>query len=470
MPVSLYENKELELTRRHFINSYPPFNLTRPVESEALLQPAELLLYLHIPFCPTICTYCFYKKFGNPSHSVVETYLQYLKREIELFAAAESMRRRRALKTIYIGGGTPTVLTADQLADLMSVVRSHFDCSALQEFSCEIMPHAPTAGADKLTALKELGVTRISFGVESFDEELLHRHNRPCSRELYDRTYQMVCDLQFDNVNVDMMSGLAGATWDTWTADVQSLIRWSPPSTTIYKTEVYYNTTMFAGMRLGKSSPALISDEEEIRHIRHAYQALQQSGYMVDTCASLLREPRFTHLHYRSHFEGSELKGLGLSAHSCFGGALHQNASELTDYYAMLDVGRLPIKRAHRLSARDRISQAMVYGLKYLAVSRAQFVERFGIDMTVLYGPLIRQLVDSGVLTLDDEYLRITPEHYIFVDDVCRQFFLPEYQDMMLAHVERNEVTVSIGRRNQATIAAEEDSTHESRPDQVHTA
>jgi oxygen-independent coproporphyrinogen III oxidase len=455
MSVSLYEDRPLELRRRHFINSYPPFNHARPVEGEEMYRPGELLLYLHIPFCPTICTYCFYKKFGNPTRAAVDIYLQYLKREIELFAAAEaSARGPRPLKTIYMGGGTPTVLTAEQFVDLMGAVRTHFDCDGLEEFCCEIMPHAPTADADKLAALKELGVTRISFGVESFDEDLLRRHNRPCSRELYDHTYEMVRDQQFANVNVDMMTGLAGATWDTWTSDVQSLLEWSPPSTTIYKTEVYYNTTMFTGMRAGKNTPALMTDEEEIRHIRYAHDALMRGGYIADTGASLIRGPQYTHMHFRSHFEGCDLKGLGLSAHSSFRGTMHQNASELPAYYAMLDAGRLPIKRSHPLSARDRISQAMVYGLKYLAINRARFIERFGMDMTVLYGPVIKRLVDSGALLLDEEYLRVAPDYYIFVDDVCRQFYLPEYQDMLLPRVERNDVTVSIERRRQATASA----------------
>lgn len=433
----LYTTKALDLSRRHFINSYPPFNVTRSADEDCLSPRQELSLYIHIPFCPTICTYCFYKKFGKPSESVVDTYLGYLKREISIFSGRPETSPKR-VKTLYFGGGTPTVLTIAQLRDLVLFLRSHLDLTSVEEFCCEIMPNSPTLTPEKLAALKELGVTRLSFGVETFDENILRLHNRPCTRELYEWTYAAVCEVGFDKVNVDMMSGLAGSTWQSWTADVDALLAWAPPSISIYKTEVFYNTPMFKSMRLGKTSPVLLTNEEEIEHIRYAHDTLQRKGgYLVANCLHLLKDPLCGDVHYRSIWEGGEVKGLGLSAHSSYEGVLHQNASELAEYYAALDTHRLPIKRAHALTMRDRLSQAMIYGLKNLAISRARFAEQFGADMTVFYGPLINRLVSEGALTLEEEFLRITPENYIFADDVCRQFFLPEYDNMMLAHVKR---------------------------------
>jgi oxygen-independent coproporphyrinogen-3 oxidase len=131
------------------------------------------------------------------------------------------------------------------------------------------------------------------------------------------------------------------------------------------------------------------------------------------------------------------MKGFGLSSHSCYENILHQNTPGLKEYHKMIGEGKLPIKRAHRLSVRERISEAMVYGLKNLCVNRAKFIKRFGFDMTEFYGDVIDRLVKEGVLTLDNEALRLTKDYYIFADDICRQFFLPEYKTMMLAHVPR---------------------------------
>jgi oxygen-independent coproporphyrinogen III oxidase len=433
----LHSTKRLELTRRHFINSYPPFNVTRAAEDDCLSPRRELLLYVHIPFCPTICTYCFYKKFGNPTHDIVDRYLSYLKREITLFAARPTMRETR-VRTLYIGGGTPTILSSAQLVDLMEHLRAHVDLDSVEEICCEMMPHEDTVTREKLATLKRLGVTRLSFGVESLNEDILRLHNRPCTRDLYERTYAMARDVDFEKINIDIMSGLAGETWANWTAQIDELLAWAPPSISIYKTEVFYNTTMFAGMRRGHTPPLLISDDEEIRHIRYAHETLQrEGGYSVANCLHLVKAPQYGDLHYRLLWEGGELKGLGLSAHSSYDGVLHQNAADLPEYYRSIDEGRLPIKRARRLSARDRLSQSIVYGLKNLAVSRTRFVEQFGVDLADVYRQPIAELVAAGALTLDDEWLRVTPEHYIFTDDVCRQFFLPEYEDMMLAHVSR---------------------------------
>ena len=437
MSNSLYTDAPLERTRRHFINSYPPFNVARRATDECLRTSDAYGLYLHIPYCPTICTYCFYKKFGRPSEAEVDHYLAYLKREIAMFGSRPDTSGR-SVRTLYIGGGTPTVLTNRQLTELMTYVRDHIDLSTLEEFCCEIMPNAETATAEKLETLRRLGVQRLSFGVETFNEDLLRLHNRPCTRELYRWTYDTARTVGFEKINIDVMSGLGGATWDTWKSDIDTLLDWSVPSVAIYKTEVFYNTNMYVGIRNGKGPTSLISDEEEIEHIRYAHGRLQrEGGYIVGNCLHLLKSTYHHDLHSRYVWEGGQLKGLGLSAHSCYADVLHQNASELDEYYALIDKSVLPIRRAHRLTARDRMSQAMVYGLKNLALNRASFVDRFGVDVMVPYGPVIERLVNDGALTLDDEWLRITPDHYIFADDVCRRFYLPEYEQMMLAHMDR---------------------------------
>jgi oxygen-independent coproporphyrinogen-3 oxidase len=452
MTEPLYSLTPLERSRRHFINSYPPFNVTRSTGDECLDHREDLLLYVHIPFCPTICTYCFYKKFGAPSSSTLDVYLDYLKREIAMFAGRPDAQRRR-VKTLYFGGGTPSVLSNAQLVDLIGYLKAHFDLSTLEEFCCEIMPHRETADAAKIRTLREIGVTRLSFGVETFDEELLRLHNRPCTRELYESTYAMVLDADFDKVNIDMMSGLAGASWATLKRDVDTLLAWSPPCVSIYKTEVFYNTSQFSILRLGRNQPALITDDEEVEHIRYAHRTLvERGGYFNANDLQLIKDWQYCDLHFRLAWEGVETKGLGLSAHSCYEGVQHQNASELDDYYRLIDAGRLPIKRSHRLTSRDRISQWMVYGLKNLSVDRARFVGKFGLDMTALYGPLIELLAAAGAVELDADTLRITPSHYVFADDICRRFFLPEYEHMMPAHVERGSAPtqrLEIVRRNE---------------------
>src|SRR4030095_15533217 len=380
MESALYNSKPLELTRKHFINLYPPFNIASGREAHVMDRKEDLLLYLHIPFCPTICSYCFYKKFARPSEDVVDTYLRYLKREIGAFSRRPESQAK-AVKTLYFGGGTPTILNGRQLKDLVGFLRQELDCEKVMEFCCEAMPHETTLDREKLELLKELGVTRLSYGMENLNEEILRLHNRHCTRDLYYNTYQMVQEIGFEKVNVDIMSGMYGETWENWREVIGTLIEWGPPSISIYKTELFYNTTLFARMRNGKADVTLISDEEEIAHMRYAHERLRdEGGYVVANCLHLVKDRKYVDQHFELIWQGGEFKGLGLSAHSSYGGYLHQNASEMEEYFAMIVEGKLPIKRAHRPAGRDRLSTAMVYGLKTLTLSRARFIERFGVD------------------------------------------------------------------------------------------
>ncbi len=440
---ALYRPQALDLSRRHFINSYPPFNVARRHQTDDLRELSDLALYVHIPFCPTICSYCYYKKYGNPTSSAIAAYLRQLKREIELFAADPALRDK-VIRSLYIGGGTPTVLTSKEIEDLVEWLRQHLDLSQLIEFCCEAKPDERTMTAEKLATLKALGVTRLSFGIESLNPEVLSLHNRRCHKELYYRSYRQACETGFAKINVDVMSGMPGETWESWKSLVDTLLEWAPPAISIYKTEVFYNTPLFAALRSGKARQGLMSDEEEIEQVSYAHRRLQcEGGYVVANCLHLVRDWGYADLHYKSIWEGAELKGLGLSAHSCYEGVLHQNASELHDYHARLARGELPIYRSYRMNARDRISQAMVYGLKNLEISRSRFAERFGFDLMDVYSKLIDELIARGVLSLDDEWLRVTPDYYIYADDVCRQFFLPEYDQMMLAHLSRPRRTAA---------------------------
>jgi oxygen-independent coproporphyrinogen-3 oxidase len=449
---TLYRRKALNLSRQHFINNYPPFNVARPYDPDTLSEKADLLLYVHIPFCSTICTYCYYKKFANPTQDQVDKYLGYLEREIALFSQ-DARLQYKTIRSLYIGGGTPTILNSRQLERLLACLRQHLDLENMTELCCEAKPDERTLTAEKMTVLKELGVTRLSFGVESLNSDVLRSHNRRCTLDLYAQTYRLASDIGFPKINIDIMSGLPGETWESWGHLLDTLLDWMPPSLSIYKTEVFYNTPLFATLRNRTVKPALMSDQSEIEQVRYAHERLQrEGGYIVANCLHLLRDRKYGELHYKSLWQGTELKGLGLSSHSSYEGVLHQNANELREYYKWVDEGRLPIRRGYRMTARDRLSQAMVYGLKNLEIGRSDFIDRFGVDLADLYGELIAELAAAGVLVLDEEYLRITPEYRIFADDICRQFFLPEYDYMMMAHIARPPVHATPPERQ--TVAA----------------
>lgn len=423
--------------REHFINQYPPFNLANGKEVKDMYQKKDILLYVHIPFCYSKCGYCYYKSFDSHTPEMIDQYLDSLKKEISIYSQQPEVRNKQ-MKSLYFGGGTPTILSCKQYESLVTFIFDKFEFRDDFEFCSEAKPDERTLTFEKLNLLKELGVHRISFGMQNLNDEILKLNERSASVDFYYKVYQMARKLDFENINIDIMSGLYGETWENWKNVISKLIQWAPQSIAIYKMELFLNTRLFRNMKNRKQKINLMSDEEEIKFIQYAYDRLQEEGgYIVANCLHLLKDLRYEHLHIKSLWEGDDMKGFGLTSHSCCDSYLHQNTWDLKEYHQMIAEGKLPIKRAHRLTVRELISEAMVYGFKNMVINRAKFMERFGFDMTDFYGELIDQLVKEGALIYDNGDLRITKDYYIFADDICRQFFLLEYETMMLAHVPR---------------------------------
>jgi oxygen-independent coproporphyrinogen-3 oxidase len=431
---------EVELNREEFINQYPPFNLINTREVGDVFSREGMHLYVHIPFCKSKCGYCYFKSFDDISDALVSEYLASLRKEIRLYSEMPEVQSKR-VKSLYFGGGTPTLLSCAQLEDVTRAIVDSFDLVDDYEFCVEANPDEETLTAEKIALLKELNIRRISFGVQNFNDEILRINGRLGSAEEFFSAYDLAKRAQVEIVNIDILSGMIGETWPNWQYVVDVLIQLAPESIAFYKMELYYNTKLFKSIRKGEQPGRLMSNEEEIGLIRYAYDRLQdEGGYVASNCYNLVRDREYEHLHTNGIWQGDDMIGLGLSSHSCFNGFLYQNAWNMKEYNQTIGNGALAIKRAHKIPMREEIARAMVYGIKRLRIDRARFVDRFGFDMTLLYGGLIRGLVEAGYLSLDAEALKVPREYYIFADDISRAFFLPEHRTMMLAHMSRVQV------------------------------
>ena len=234
------------------------------------------------------------------------------------------------------------------------------------------------------------------------------------------------------------MSGMYGETMENWQKVIDKLLQLEPENIVFYKMELFFNTKLFLDMKNKKQEIPLMTNQEEIQLIRIAFDRLQQEGgYIPGNCFNLVKAPEYIHKHRKEIWLGDDMKGFGLTAHSCCDDYLYQNTTILSEYHRLISRGKLPIKRAHYLTIKEKIAQAMIYGIKSLHIDRNRFKERFGFDMVELYGETIDSLVSEGLLTLDDDALRVPPQYHIFADDICREFFLPEHETMMMAHVPR---------------------------------
>lgn len=230
----------------YFISNYPPFSCWQSDQVSAvhkvLQQPPQeevpLGLYLHIPFCRKRCKFCYFKVFTDKRAGDIEQYMSALAREIELVSQLPVMGQR-PFRFVYFGGGTPSFLSVRQLTSLVERLRENIDWSLAEEVTFECEPG--TLAEPKVHALKELGVTRLSLGVENFSDEVLHENGRAhLSAEIY-RAWQWIQAAQFPNVNIDLIAGMVGETWDNWKDNIRRTIelaprasrstRWNSPST-----------------------------------------------------------------------------------------------------------------------------------------------------------------------------------------------------------------------------------------------
>src|SRR5437660_474652 len=263
---TLPETKATEVGS-YFVANYPPFSVWSPEHLPAILAALDrpprpdtpLGLYLHIPFCRKRCKFCYFRVYTDKNARDVEVYLDALLKEVALYARQPEVGGR-PLHYVYFGGGTPSYLSAGQLTGLVQRLKPllSWDQAAEVTFECE----PGTLQQHKLAALKDLGVTRLSLGIENFDDKVLEANGRAhLSAEIY-RAYGWARDLKFDQLNIDLIAGMVGETWDNWRDCVRKTIELAPDSVTVYQMELPFNTVFSKELRvLGQDEPpALVAD------------------------------------------------------------------------------------------------------------------------------------------------------------------------------------------------------------------
>ncbi len=281
----------------YFVANYPPFSHWKPTylaaARTALEQPPEpgtpLGLYLHIPFCRKRCKFCYFRVYTDKNARDVETYLDALVKEVTLYSSLPAVGGR-PLTFVYFGGGTPSYLSANQLRGLMNRVKAVLPWDGAQEVTFECEPG--TLQLHKLEALRELGVTRLSLGIENFSDQILEENGRAHLSEEIFRAYGWARQVGFDQINIDLIAGMVGETWDNWRDCVRKTIELAPESVTIYQMELPYNTVFSRELHLiGQDEPRQqIADWPTKRAwVSYAFDTMLAAGYQVSSAYTLVR-------------------------------------------------------------------------------------------------------------------------------------------------------------------------------------
>lgn len=402
-----------EPSRRGFLTNYPPFRYWRPEASERFAQPGPLNLYLHVPYCIQRCEYCFYKvtTLGESRKVEIDRYVAALCLELERVSRRFHLDEQ-PVKTIYFGGGTPTVLSKDNLSRIFEVLHQRFKLDA-PEITVEAEP--VTLVESKAAHLASLGVNRISMGIQSFKDEIVAKTGRVDTEE-HARKAIGFAKSTGAVVNLDLMAGLAGDTDETWAYTVERAIESDVHSLTVYKTEVYTNSAYYTNIR--QNTLVLPTDQDEVRFTNYAIDRLQAAGYLPVNFFTFTKGGGYMQQHSTSSWRGGETYGFGVSAFGLLRGHTLQNTSEVQRYISLVEEGQIPLARGYRLTARDLMTRDLSLGMKLIHFDRKEFKRRYGFDVLTFCGPTVAALEESGLVEVTPDTLSLTRRGLLWGDYV----------------------------------------------------
>ena len=420
----------------YFISNYPPYSFwTQDHVSEAyaaLERPpvpgTALGVYLHIPFCRKRCHFCYFKVYTDKDAGEIERYLDAAIQELTLYSQKPFIGGRTP-RFVYFGGGTPSYISSRQLSRLVAAMKRLLAWDDAEEITFECEPGTLTEG--KLRVIQELGVTRLSLGIENFDDHVLQINGRAHGAKDVDRSYEFARSIGFAQINIDLIAGMIGETTGNWRECVRKTVDLAPDSVTIYQMEIPYNTTIFKDMRASGKIVAPVADWKTKREwVSYAFSELEKAGYSITSAYTAVKDPGRTRFLYRDLlWTGADMIGLGVASFSHVGGTHFQNESDFGSYITKLHRGTLPIYRALTPTQEERMIRELILQMKLGHVHRAYFQGKFGVDIRQRFAGSLSELQDQGFLALDEESLRLKRDGLLQVDRLLHEFFLPQHRD-----------------------------------------
>ncbi len=417
-----------------FVSNYPPYS----VWGEGQVQAAEhalasapqpetpLGLYLHIPFCRRRCKFCYFKVYTDKNSAEVEKYLDGLAKEIELHSKMPAIAGR-PLKFVYFGGGTPSFISGRHLRSLVERVKARLPWDQVEEVAFECEPGTLTE--KKLQTIRELGITRISLGVENFNDKILADNGRAhVSKEIY-RVAPWIKALDFEQVNIDLIAGMVGETTETWKESVRKTVEMDPDSVTIYQMELPYNTVYSRQVLDGEDESPVADWATKRRWNEYAIDQLGVAGYEVSSAYTMVKRGRPGKFVYRdSVWHGCDLLGTGVASFSHVNGVHFQNASRWDVYLGKLAQGDLPLDRAYTPTADERVTREMILQFKLGRLDVDYFQKKFGVDLLAIHKDALDRLAGRDMLHVDGRTVVLSRQGLLRVDTLLPEFYDPKYR------------------------------------------
>ena len=375
------------------------------------MQKKPTSAYVHIPFCTQICYYCDFSKVFIKNQPV-DSYLEHLLQEFHSYDIQK-------LRTLYIGGGTPTALSASQLEVLLDGLTKNLDLSVLEELTIEANPG--DLDADKIAVLQNSAVNRVSLGVQTFDDKMLKKIGRShTEKDIYENIDRLKL-AGFDNISIDLIYALPGQTMDQVKDNVAKAIALDIPHMSLYSLILENHTVFMNRMRRGKLP--LPKEELEAEMFEYIIAELERAGFEHYEISNFSK-PDFESRHNLMYWDNAEYYGIGAGASGYVDGVRYKNHGPIRHYLKAVEEGSARINEEH-LSQREQMEEEMFLGLrKKSGVSMARFEEKFERSFQELYGDIVKDLIQQGLMQVEGDRVRMTKRGLFLGDTVAERFIL----------------------------------------------
>ena len=375
------------------------------------MQTKPTSAYVHIPFCTQICYYCDFSKVFIKNQPV-DSYLEHL---IEEYHSYDIQK----LRTLYIGGGTPTALSAPQLAFLLEKLTDKLDLSYLEELTIEANPG--DLDQEKIAVLKDSPVNRVSLGVQTFNDRMLKQIGRS---HLEKDIYENIANLKkagFDNISIDLIYALPKQTMEDVKTNVAKAIALDIPHMSLYSLILENHTVFMNRMRRGKLP--LPKEDLEAEMFDYIIAELEKAGFEHYEISNFSK-PGFESRHNLMYWDNAEYYGIGAGASGYVDGIRYKNHGPIRHYLHAVEAGNARVQE-EVLTLHEKMEEEMFLGLrKKSGVSKKRFEEKFGLSFEDQYGAVVSELTEQGLLVPDKDIVRMTKKGLFLGDTVAEKFIL----------------------------------------------
>ncbi len=418
-----------------FVSNYPAYSFWNEEDVTEVFKTLNtkqnpdtpMGLYMHIPFCRKRCKFCYFKVYTGKNSDEIQNYLDALAKEIELYSKIPAVNGR-ALKYVYFGGGTPSFISVKHLKWLVDNAKAAIPWNTAEEIAFECEPGTLTQS--KLEAIREIGVTRLSLGIEHFDDDILQENGRAhLSKEIY-RVQPWVKTLGFDQVNIDLIAGMVGETTENWKETVQKAIEYDADSITIYQLELPFNAVYSQHLRQGEKIEVA---DWTLKREWHAYaiEALEAAGYEISSAYTMIKkDSKNKRFIYRDAlWQGADMIATGVASFSHLAGVHFQNSSRWNEYLESLNRNELPVSRAFAATGRERLIREMILQLKLGKIEASYFRNKFDVDILKEFSQVFHTHQTSGMLNINNSTITLTRDGLLCVDQLLPEFYDEKYQN-----------------------------------------